>query len=313
MNHQLPQDDFLAKWLNGELTEAEQLAWEADAEHEELRRLVDTAGQLTVPATQSKADAWEKFQANIESEGRRGTGKVVRFSNRLFISSVAAAAAIMLIALYFFNQSPAPVVYRTLAGESLNIELPDGSDIALNSLSSLTVDTANWSQNRQVQLEGEAFFEVEKGSRFLVTTNRGNVQVLGTSFNVKARPELWEVACFSGRVSVSDPQNDEELLLPGESVMQQDSRLVRHQFTPLIEELWTNGRYNYVDAPFEAVVAEMERQFGVKIEYQATKQHLYTGGFETNSLEDALNLTCGPMQFNVIFEGGQLVRIESQD
>ena len=72
--------------------------------------------------------------------------------------------------------------------ESKTVLLPDQSTVRLNAGSFFTYDAATWDDARTVELHGEAFFDVKKnGVPFTVTTSNSRVQVLGTTFNVRAR------------------------------------------------------------------------------------------------------------------------------
>ena len=68
----------------------------------------------------------------------------------------------------------------------------------LNELSQLEYNASKWDENRSLELKGEAFFDVEKGKRFDVTTEFGNVSVLGTEFNVLSRDSIFKVSCYEG-------------------------------------------------------------------------------------------------------------------
>ena len=74
----------------------------------------------------------------------------------------------------------------------------------LNSKSTITFNKHNWDTNRTLELNGEAFFDVEKGNTFTVKTSQGNVSVLGTEFNVNASVDFFRVSCYEGKVKVSE-------------------------------------------------------------------------------------------------------------
>ena len=78
-------------------------------------------------------------------------------------------------------------------GSHLAVTLPDGSKVNLNADSRLTYKPYQWIISRNVELEGEAFFEVKQGKRFSVKSNQNKVNVLGTSFNIFSRPGNYRV------------------------------------------------------------------------------------------------------------------------
>src|SRR5690625_3344848 len=154
-----------------------------------------------------------------------------------------AASIALVIGLYFFIagsgdflQGHRELVYRTGFGEKLNIELDDGSRITLNANSVLRW-AEDWEKNkdRQVVLEGEAFFEVKRqhGIPFTVMTDDVAVEVLGTSFNVDSRESSTRVYLDEGKINlklkeiIAEPaqeelvkreKSNEILLQPGEQI-----------------------------------------------------------------------------------------------
>ncbi len=76
------------------------------------------------------------------------------------------------------------------------VNLPDASKITLQKNTRVGYKKYSWPFNREVTLEGEAFFEVAKGETFTVTTSNGSVKVLGTSFNVNTKNDLLLISCY---------------------------------------------------------------------------------------------------------------------
>ena len=135
-----------------------------------------------------------------------------------WLKPLLRAAAILAIcfSVYYYTTT-LDSKFDTQIANRENIELPDDSQVVLNSNSTLTFNERNWTDNREVKLSGEAFFKVAKGKKFDVITESGTVSVLGTEFNVKQRQNYFEVACFEGLVAV---RMDEEFvkLHPGENI-----------------------------------------------------------------------------------------------
>ncbi|HAA21067.1 MAG TPA: hypothetical protein DCP28_20760, partial [Cytophagales bacterium] len=124
-----------------------------------------------------------------------------------------------------------------------------------------------WEEERHLTLEGEAFFEVEKGSSFVVETEAGNVSVLGTSFNVRQRAAALEVVCYTGKVGVSVDET-EEVLTPGWEVRFEKGELVRRQNLELAEEpTWLSGTTPLEDVPLGEALEELVNVYGIELEY----------------------------------------------
>lgn len=127
---------------------------------------------------------------------------------------VAAAACVMALAVGVWYTGtrtghPQEVLVRTMYGEIKNVLLPDSSTVVLNANSTLRIsDNWNDKQGREVWLEGEAYFQVERsrvvtGQKFTVHTKSLDVEVLGTRFNVNTRRSQAIVSLEEGKVRLS--------------------------------------------------------------------------------------------------------------
>jgi ferric-dicitrate binding protein FerR (iron transport regulator) len=149
---------------------------------------------------------------------------VVRVRRRRLLQMASAAVVLLLVGLlsWLWLGGEETVMIRTAFAEQKNIELPDGSTVKLNANSSLKFyRTWDAQATRQVWLEGEAYFEVQKkeetGQKFEVVTEDLTIQVLGTIFNVNAREASTEVFLEEGKVSLNlEEQTNTILMEPGE-------------------------------------------------------------------------------------------------
>ena len=155
-------------------------------------------------------------------------------------------------------------------------------------------------------MNGEAFFEVKKGRPFIITTDQGNVEVLGTRFNVRARAGVLKVDCLSGKVRVTGRSKDSQVLTAG--MFTDNSENGRLSIpAPLDTALigaWREGRFLFSEATLKEVFAEIERQFDVSVE--TTPQVLArrtTTFFERGNLDSALYKVCWPMQLEARRKG----------
>jgi transmembrane sensor len=223
---------------------------------------------------------------------------VISISRRNWIIGVAASFTLALGAFFLFPTGEENPILQTTYAQSDVISLPDGSIIHLNAVSSAGYNAESYDEQRQITLEGEAFFEVVKGSPFTVTTDEGTVRVLGTSFNVRSRDGELTVACKTGKVGVTPTgSNDMIILTPGEMVVinNQDPN---QQVIGEVEEINTNRIASWIDNEFDFesmsmqdVFKEVERQYNVRIESsfdQATLEETMTGTIATDNLEEAI-------------------------
>jgi len=175
--------------------------------------------------------AFKDFKAAVEKRQSEEETKLIAISNqqkpkrtkRKFITIAATIALLITIGIWQYLVPTNDLVQlSTNFGEVKTHLLPDGSKVILNANSTLTFKE-HWASNtsREVQLKGEAFFEIIKRSdkeRFIVQTDKGIIQVLGTSFNVKQRATAFEVALLEGIVALSIPKYPKIKMNPGELV-----------------------------------------------------------------------------------------------
>jgi ferric-dicitrate binding protein FerR (iron transport regulator) len=151
-------------------------------------------------------------------------------------------------------------------------------------------------------LEGEAFFDVEKGKSFKVITDVGTVIVLGTEFNVKQRQDYFEVVCYEGLVLVET--SNESLKLPAGKSFRIIKGEVFKSETQFESPTWTEDISTFHSVPFEMIIAEFERQYDVKIKVK--KQYLdelYTGSFTHTDIETALKSIALPFNLEASKKG----------
>ncbi len=277
--------------------------------HPELQPEVETATRL-VKGLQFKEPSFEgadRLWARIAADTQTPAAASPKVTRRFSISYIAmAAAASVALLLYFGWGWFGGQTVQVGAGENLVYQLPDASSVHLNAGSEIAFSSRKWSEERQVKLQGEAFFEVEKGNAFIVTTDNGQVEVLGTSFNVYSREDRFRVACSTGRVQVSSGQKS-VLLTPGESCYLSAAGDLVKVTAVEKETAWRKGVFQFENQPLAEVFGELERQYKVTIE--ATPeilQQLYTGAFDNKQLDSALYNVCWPMKLNAVRDGSEI-------
>ncbi|WP_436515809.1 FecR family protein [Ekhidna sp. To15] len=261
---------------------------ESNNVNDELGEILNKASQLRVPPSKSKEEIWSKIEENIQEEKK---------STIPLWTYISIAASLLLIATFvFFNYQNEPtqtITANTVVAESKTISLPDGSQVMLNANSRISY-SEDW--NREVSLEGEAFFEVIEGGRFLVNTSIGSVEVLGTSFNVFARDSTFEVACKTGKVKVAIPTKSvSELITPGQSIRLAEDTVKRTSVDADLVGRWQAGVFYFSDQKLSNVLQEMERQFGVTVTLPDTTDYIFNGYFTNKDIESALEMVCLPL------------------
>ncbi len=180
----------------------------------------------------------------------------------------------------------APVVYNTIEtpkGGKFQIKLPDGSKVWLNAASSLRFPTAFNGTKRQVELKGEAYFEVspDKSKIFEVNTRNQVVQVLGTHFNINAYLDEPTVntTLLEGSVRVSDLRtNISQLLKPGEQSQLSEHIEIINMKNTNEAVAWKEGYFQFDEADINTVMRQIERWYDVSVVYEGNLPNYRFGG-----------------------------------
>lgn len=200
-------------------------------------------------------------------------------SRRLvLVRTFATAAAVALLCLsvwtaYLYMQPVAMQTVSTLA-ETRTVSLPDGTSVTLNHYSTLKYPERFKSDNREVELNGEAYFEVSKDKKhpFIVQTEAVDVRVLGTQFNVDAYRDSPDVrtTLLTGSVAVSNKSNSEHMILkPNEIAIYNkvEKKLTRKLLEDATDEIsWRHGEFIFDDVPLRDIARELSNSFGTTIQ-----------------------------------------------
>ena len=245
---------------------------------------------------------WEQLHKRITADRNR----------RLFFSYLRNVAAVLLplflayqYALYPIlkeNRSTKETITVTSApGMVTQTVLPDGSEVWLNALSSLTYPQRFTEKDRTVQLSGEAYFKVvsDKKHRFNVETPRNMVvSAYGTEFNVNAYESEtnYEVTLANGHIEVSSgigPKATEVLVVDEKAVLHVETGNI-HVVTAhtYVETAWKDGKMVFRREKLDKIAEKLSRRFGVDIRLEGNrlKGYEYTATFTDETLEDILDL-----------------------
>jgi transmembrane sensor len=202
-------NDLLVKQLTGEASPAENDQVQhwliADETHRQyydhFRMIWEESARLAANTVVDEQAAWERFQNKVQYEKTASTrkkGMLVTISNPF----IRAAAILVLVAgaawlsYLLFSDKPVNQVAIQSTGDIKKDTLPDGSQVTLNKHTTLSYPNRFKGKERNVQLNGEAFFAVtpDKSKPFIIhTANDITMRVVGTSFNVRTRGDSTEV------------------------------------------------------------------------------------------------------------------------
>ena len=293
----MKKEDLIVKWLDHNLDESELKAFKKlDASSAFLK--IDRAAQ------HFKAP---HFDPQLSYRQITLDKKEVRtaFSWKRYATGIAAALVLSLgVDFSFFNSSE--TTYLAMNAQMTEFMLPDNSEVTLNADSRLTYDEKSWKDSRNLTLEGEAYFRVEKGSKFTVNTAHGTVTVLGTQFDVKARALFFEVVCFEGSVQV-DYNGSSHILEAGDSFKAYGGKSGQGQ-TSETAPTWLHSKSSFVSVPYFEVVEELERQYNIKVQlYNPESQTLFTGSFTHENLDTALQAITIPLNLSYSINGNTVM------
>lgn len=201
----------------------------------------------------------------------------------------------------YFHQPEVPLQYAEVtasAGSVMRYELPDRSVVWLNAGTTLRYPTTFRAESRDVELDGEAFFEVtaDKEYPFYVTTAGGpTVYVYGTRFNVSAYADDASVSTVleRGRVNVQLSVKESVALHPGEQLVYEkaDGRWTKNKVDVYEKVAWKDGKLIFRNATLEEVFKRLSRHFNVEIDFRnwLHKDLRYRATFRQETLSQILD------------------------
>lgn len=282
----MKKETLISKWLNSDLNNQELEAFKMLEDYDDLVKLNDSMQAF-------KAD---DYDTSSELASVLKTIKTPKKQSIHWVKPFMRVAAILAIcfSLYYYTTTIDTTITTEFA-QKTTIELPDASSVSLNAKSLLAFNKNSWKNEREVTLEGEAFFKVAKGSSFHVLTKSGIVKVYGTQFNIKHRDNYFEVICYEGLVGVT--YNSQEIKLkPGDSFLIIDGKQIAKEKEIRTTPSWLNNESTFKSLPYKEVIAEFERQYQVDITLlNIDTNQLFTGSFSHNNLEVALKAITLPL------------------
>jgi len=217
---------------------------------------------------------------------------------------IAATVSFILIASYFLftgsnateqNTHTAKSVARTTTrGQKMDVFLPDGTQVRLNSNSHISYPEKFSDDTREVTLDGEAYFKVTHDATkpFIVHTGNTSTTVLGTSFNVHSDQKAVTVTLVEGKVDVSTATGVATLSPNQQAIIKSGSENINTQPVDVANyTAWTTNSLIFDNIPLSEVFATMENWYNVDIEVnsKALNDCIITARYENESLENVMN------------------------
>lgn len=258
----------------------------------------------------NKAHLLERITATIEEKNNEAPVRM-----RWLNSWMKAAVIILLVSAggyYLVSQfsKPSQVVVATGYGEKRTITLPDNSVVTINASSSVSY-SREWKSDkpREIWVEGEALFDVKHlnkdtnniipGQRFIVHTNGINVEVLGTTFNIRSRHGKTNVGLLTGKIKVdynagADEKPRAVVMKPGDYIEYANNQLVvaKKMDKPEKVKRWTQAQLAFTDATLGEIIETLEDNYGyvIKVKESSLKKLRIEGDINVANVEELLTV-----------------------
>ncbi|SNS71398.1 FecR family protein [Ekhidna lutea] len=236
-------------------------------------------------------------------------GKVVPFMMRSWVKYASAAVLVLAISLLFvLNNSETDNVYSTQS-------MADGSEISLHGSSSIEVIAFN-DEIREIKVTGKAYFDIERDETrpFIIHTENARVQVLGTSFLVKANGEETEVCVESGLVGFSKKVDGSEVsvkLTKGEMGLISNSNkgIIKRNIRDLNYLAWKTKVITFNESTMAEVEQVLEDVYGIDVSFDNPefKGCKLTAKFNKKKPKDAIEIIARTFGVEYEFTNGKAI------
>ncbi len=318
------EDDFFVQWVINPNVNTDSF-WQSFLENNpQKKEIVQQAAdmikmyrrQAFFGNEENKEPLWQRITESIGQVEERK--KVFRLP--VFIRVAAAILIVAAAALWLYNYYGAEktISIATAAGEVKTITLPDQSKVTLNGNTTLSYNKS-WDDKsaREVWISGEGYFDVKHlnkdslhinpSDRFIVHCGDVNIEVLGTTFNVKARSGKTNVALLTGKIRIDYVNKTSKSLVmtPGDYVEYAGKDLLVNKklAKPAQVTAWTNtNEISFTDATLKEITETLENRFGYTVNAQDTA--LYSlkieGDITVSNVADLLDVVATTL--NVVIE-----------
>ncbi|WP_069660462.1 FecR family protein [Arcticibacter eurypsychrophilus] len=314
------KDDLLVKYLAGETDEDEKatvIQWmETNAENERyfrhLKLIWEKSDEVAYKSNVDVNVAWDRFKKRIilrQKSGNRVSTlpSWIRIAALFLLICTAGAIGVS----KYFSSKTVQFVHLNSRQQILSKTLPDGSIVTLNRNSTLSYPSRFKGAQRNISMQGEAFFNVsaDKGHPFIVRINKVTVTVVGTSFNIKSRKGKTEVIVESGIVDVHK-NNDYVQLVAGEKVIaSQEDSFIKGMNSSTFYKSYKNRRFVCRNTPLYELVGAINDTYDVHIVIETKDLEMLkiNTTFSNASLDDILHVVSETFNIQVEHRGNTII------
>ncbi len=288
------EEQAINKWLNEDeknLNEYQQLKkdWEMMAMSRESKQFDADA-------------AWNKFEQKISTEQTNTAPTIFLYGVLKYAAAVLILAVLSVGGYFIYQQVQFNANHDVYAsGESeigTEILLEDGTKVWLDENSKLIYPKTFDKAERQVELIGEAFFDVVKNKEkpFVITAKESNIKVLGTTFNVNTQlpGQRVEVLVETGKVELTSKKKKEKVILePGFIGISEREKLEKHLNDNSNYLSWRTGKLVFRGENLDRVLQSIEKHYNTSIHFdEELKDYYWTGSFNKQPIDTVLEVIC---------------------
>jgi transmembrane sensor len=270
--------------------------------------LIPIESRIRLRTSTNKDKVWTRINDSIQHPVHVLTPATIPLYRKL--AALAAGLALVVTSgAVLWLQFYAKHTVKTAYGEVTIIKLPDNSKVTLNGNTTLQYENS-WNSDapREVWIEGEAYFDIAHinkdttdimpGDRFIVHSDDINIEVLGTTFDVKHRRNQTDVTLITGKVKVhvadkSSGGNQDIIMTPGDHVEYLSEKLVTKKKLQKLSQVtaWTQHEFIFANAHLKDIVKTLQDVHGYSVDVEDELKELkIEGEISVASVEELLSI-----------------------
>lgn len=273
-------DILLAQWLSGQISPSDLERLEQTYDLESLKSTLDQQDQYT-PEVLDADTLWSQIDTNKKS--------AMTSPNRKSLILVMIGLLLATLTILLLTKSNTSNIKTEYQSETTKI-FADGSEVIISPNTKIDFNEADWKDERIINLEGQAFFKVRKGVPFTVSTISGQIEVLGTQFDVwSINDRYMRVSCLEGKVKVSDKKGQSQIITASQYVYITNGNIGEIENSEGESLDWISNFRNYKTTPIFIVLADMERFYETKLIAESDiSKDVFTGILPVNDLNKCI-------------------------
>lgn len=294
---------------SGEQKEIEKWIEESSSNNkvfEEVSKLYTLTDLDVESFSPSMDDAWNKVS---EKTFKTEEAKIVKMNFNILFKVAAVLVLCTGLGYFFFTNTPKINQIATVNGQIQKVELADGTQVWINENTTFKFPEEFSDKEREVYLEGEAYFDVTKNPEkpFVIRSKNTFTQVLGTSFNLLATNQKSEVNVTSGKVALvnNNDNSNKAILVKGEKGILQDGVVKKSEDFDANSMAWKTKQIVFESANVNEVAEVLKDYYNIEIEYaENITDCLITSTFEDVSIEEIFEVLKVIAQINNTYKDG---------